>query len=162
VLEVGCGEGIVIQHLTRRHPRLRVDGIELDPAALARARARCPEARLLRGDGYALPVRAGSYDLVRCLEVLEHLQDPGRALDEILRVTRRGCLLSVPHEPFFRLGNLLRGKNLTRLGNPTDHVQLSARPGSWSGCSWGWRCWCGSSVSTTACPRAITRTSRAS
>ena len=123
VLEVGCGEGIVIQHLTRRHPRLRVDGIELDQAALERARTRCPEARLVRGDGYALPVRSGSYDLVLCLEVLEHLEDPSRALDEILRVTRRGCLLSVPHEPFFRLGNFLRGKNLTRLGNPTDHVQ---------------------------------------
>ena len=29
----------------------------------------------------------------------------------------------MPHEPFFRLGNLLRGKNVTRLGDPTDHVQ---------------------------------------
>ena len=29
----------------------------------------------------------------------------------------------MPHEPFFRLGNLLRGKNVTRLGDPTDHLQ---------------------------------------
>jgi hypothetical protein len=29
----------------------------------------------------------------------------------------------VPHEPFFRLGNLLRGKNLARLGDPSDHLQ---------------------------------------
>jgi hypothetical protein len=29
----------------------------------------------------------------------------------------------VPHEPFFRLGNALRGKNLARLGDPSDHLQ---------------------------------------
>jgi hypothetical protein len=29
----------------------------------------------------------------------------------------------VPHEPFFRLANLLRGKNVTRLGDPPDHLQ---------------------------------------
>jgi SAM-dependent methyltransferase len=123
VLEVGCGEGMVISRIASRHPGIHVDGLELDAGALARARARCPDVPLIRGDACALPVRSGSYDLVVCLEVLEHLPDPAPALEELLRVTRRGCLLSVPHEPFFRLGNLLRGKNLTRLGNPSDHLQ---------------------------------------
>ena len=109
------------------HPKILAAMVEqaqkLDAEALARARARCPDVPLIRGDACALPVRSGTYDLVVCLEVLEHLPDPAPALEELLRVTRRGCLLSVPHEPFFRLGNLLRGKNLTRLGNPSDHLQ---------------------------------------
>jgi len=123
ILEVGCGEGVVIGYLAERVPGARVDGVELDATALEHARARCPGVSLVRGDVCALPVRSRTYDLVVCLEVLEHLQDPGRALQEIRRVSRRGCLLSVPHEPFFRLGNLLRGKNLGRLGDPSDHVQ---------------------------------------
>jgi ubiquinone/menaquinone biosynthesis C-methylase UbiE len=123
VLEVGCGEGMVISRIARRYPGIHVDGLELDAGALAEARARCPAVPLVRGDACALPVRSGSYDLVVCLEVLEHLPDPARALEELLRVTRRACLLSVPHEPFFRLGNLLRGQHLARLGNPSDHLQ---------------------------------------
>jgi ubiquinone/menaquinone biosynthesis C-methylase UbiE len=123
VLEVGCGEGIVIEYLSTRVPSTRVDGVELDAGALTRGRARCRDASLLQADVYELPFRSRSYDLVICLEVLEHLADPQRALREIRRVSREGCLLSVPHEPFFRLGNVLRGNHLARLGNPQDHVQ---------------------------------------
>jgi SAM-dependent methyltransferase len=123
VLEVGCGEGVVIEYLAGRLPGARLDGVELDAGALARAQARCPGTSLVRGDAYRLPFRPGSYDLVVCLEVLEHLAEPDRALRELRRVSRGACLLSVPHEPFFRLGNALRGKHLRRLGNPSDHVQ---------------------------------------
>jgi SAM-dependent methyltransferase len=122
-LEVGCGEGLVLEYLRRRHQGVRVDGLEPDMGALRAARLRNPGARLIHGDAHDLGVASGAYDLVLCLEVLEHLNDPGRALAEIRRVARRGCILSVPHEPFFRLGNLLRGKNLRRLGDPPDHVQ---------------------------------------
>ena len=123
VLEVGCGEGAVLEYLADRNPGTRFDGLELDPAALARARRRCPRTSLLRGDVYTLPFAAQAYDLVLCLEVLEHLPDPGRALREIRRVARHGLLLSVPHEPFFRLGNALRGRHWRHLGNPEDHLQ---------------------------------------
>ena len=123
VLEVGCGEGVVLATLGARLPGTRLDGLELDETALSQARARCPGATLVRGDACALPFEDQSFDLVVCLEVLEHLPEPGRALRELRRVASGGCLLSVPHEPFFRAGNLLRGKNLTRLGDPSDHIQ---------------------------------------
>ncbi len=123
VLEAGCGEGVVMRYLMDRHPGLRVDGVELDGEALERARARNPGSVVMQGDLYALGVRSRAYDLVLCLEVLEHLPEPDRALVEIRRVARSGVILSVPHEPFFRLGNVLRGKNLGRLGDPPDHVQ---------------------------------------
>jgi SAM-dependent methyltransferase len=112
-----------MEYLTARFPRLRLDGVELDRGALQRAQARNPRGGLVQGDAGALPIAARTYDLALCLEVLEHLADPGQALAEVRRVARRGCILSVPHEPFFRLGNALRGKNLGRLGDPPDHVQ---------------------------------------
>jgi SAM-dependent methyltransferase len=123
VLEVGCGEGVVLATLAARLPGTRFDGLELDETALGQARARCPGATLVRGDACELPFEGQSFDLVVCLEVLEHLPEPVRALRELRRVARGGCLLSVPHEPFFRAGNLLRGKNLGRLGDPSDHLQ---------------------------------------
>ncbi len=135
VLEVGCGEGIVLEYLGGRLPDARLDGLELDEGALAEARARCPDAALVRGDACELPFGARCFDLVVCLEVLEHLPDPARALAELRRVARQGCLVSVPHEPFFRLGNVLRGKNLTRFGDPTDHRQHWSAAGFAAFCS---------------------------
>jgi len=79
----------------------------------------------VRGDACALSCGADNFDLVIFLEVLERLLAPARALRELRRVARAGCLLSVPHEPFLRLANLLRGRNLSRLGDPPDHLQRS-------------------------------------
>jgi hypothetical protein len=55
--------------------------------------------------------------------VLEHLEDPAAAISELARVSRGDVVLSVPHEPWFRLGSLLRGKYVSRLGNHPEHVQ---------------------------------------
>ena len=79
-------------------------------------------ATLVRGDACALPFGDQSFDLVVCLEILEHRPDPA-PIRQPRPVAQTGCLLGVPHEPFLRLGNLRRGGNVTRLGDPTDHRQ---------------------------------------
>ena len=71
----------------------------------------------------ALPFADRSMDAVLCLEVLEHLERPQLALAELARVARHRVILSVPHEPYFRLGNLVRGKHLSGWGNHPEHVQ---------------------------------------
>lgn len=60
--------------------------------------------------------------MVCCTEVLEHLPDPAKAVAELLRVADKYVVLSVPNEPWFCLGNLISGKNISRLGNPVDHI----------------------------------------
>jgi len=126
-LEVGCGGGFVLQHLRQALPWLTLDGLDLDQKALEHARRLNPGVRLFQGDLSGLGIRPGAYDLVLCLEVLEHLRDPERALLELRRIMRRSCLLSVPREPFFQLASLLRGKHLKSLGNHPGHLQR------WSG-----------------------------
>jgi hypothetical protein len=61
-------------------------------------------------------------DLVMVLEVLEHLRYPENAMIEAGRISGRYCLFSVPDEPYFRIANLLRGKNISRLGNDIGHI----------------------------------------
>ena len=77
----------------------------------------------LRASICDLPFRSGAFDLVVACEVLEHVDDPRRALEELLRVTSRFALLSVPHEPWWRVLNVLRGKYLRDRGNTPGHVQ---------------------------------------
>jgi hypothetical protein len=75
------------------------------------------------GDAGLLPLRDASAPVVTCIEVLEHLTDPDVAIGELARITRGHCVVSVPWEPIFRLGNLGRGKNVRRIGNDPEHFQ---------------------------------------
>lgn len=100
VLEVGCGDavllGAVIDALPA--PPTRVVGLDLAAGRLARARQRLGRGGFACASADALPLASASFDLTICAEVLEHLLDPAAALRELVRVTRPGgrVLVSVP------------------------------------------------------------------
>jgi ubiquinone/menaquinone biosynthesis C-methylase UbiE len=119
LLDAGCGEG---ETLTRLSAPECLVGLDVNADAVAFAARRCPRAEVLRGSVYQLPFADRSFDLVLCLEVLEHLQEPQRAVAELGRVSRRDVVVSIPHEPWFRIGSALRGKYLRNLGNHPEHV----------------------------------------
>lgn len=122
--EVGAGEGFSTAYLARAMPAgCRFESSEHDPALAARARQRNPGIAVGVESAYALSRPDASADLVVCLEVLEHLEDPARALDELARVAGRALLLSVPNEPLWRALNCARGKYLGALGNTPGHLQ---------------------------------------
>jgi SAM-dependent methyltransferase len=130
VLDAGCGEGFVHGHLAARlGGGVAFTGLDVTAAALRESRSRGSGAPLLQGSVTALPLAGASFDLVVCTEVLEHLDRPAQALDELCRVSRRFLLLSVPREPFFAGCNLLRGRHLCRLGSEVDHCQHWTRWG---------------------------------
>ncbi len=101
----------------------RWSGVEYRSDKLTKALERLPTASGVRADAGMLPFSDGSADVVTCLEVLEHLVAPERAVGELARICRGRCVVSVPWEPFFRLGNLCRGKDVWRWGNNPEHVQ---------------------------------------
>jgi 2-polyprenyl-3-methyl-5-hydroxy-6-metoxy-1,4-benzoquinol methylase len=122
VLEVGVGEGFISGYLSEKFPAIRFTGVDLSADDVARLQKKFPRIEAHAGSAYELGGLPGGYDLIICAEVLEHLDTPERALDEMLRHKPRRLLLSVPHEPFFMLSNLARGKNVTRFGNDPEHV----------------------------------------
>jgi len=122
VLEVGVGEGFLSGYLSEQLPAISFTGVELDAGDVARARRHFPRLSVHQGSAYDLGGLPGPYDVVICAEVLEHLDDPARALDQMAGLKPRRLLLSVPHEPFFMLSNLARLKNVTRFGNDPEHV----------------------------------------
>lgn len=80
-----------------------------------------------RGDIYELAEK--SYDIVICTEVLEHLENPEKAICSLCNAATRYVIITVPHEPWFCLGNLVVLKNVTRFGNPIDHINHWTRRG---------------------------------
>jgi SAM-dependent methyltransferase len=120
-VDVGIGEGLALEAMEVRAGLLL--GVEFRRDKLAGALRRLPGAVGVRADAGMLPIVSRSADVVTCLEVLEHLDAPERAVAELARISREHCVVSVPWEPFFRLGNLCRGRNVGRLGNNPEHIQ---------------------------------------
>lgn len=120
-LDAGCGEGVVLAELNAGSTAPFM-GMDLDGQRLREARNRLGAYPLLQGDLHNLPLETGSFDLVLCLEVLEHVGDPITAVAELQRVTRRYLLASVPNEPWWRIGNMLRLKYLKDWGNTPEHI----------------------------------------
>ncbi len=129
VLDAGCGEGHVTEWLSHALPGTAITGLDGRGPAMADFRARNPSAIAVEGDLTASPFGNGEFDLVVCTEVLEHLPDPRTAVHELARVCGGHLLLTVPHEPFFRAGNVVRGRYLTRLGSTPGHRWTWGRRG---------------------------------
>ena len=97
VLEVGCGGGHVLEHFVQG----RRFGVDLSENMLERAAKRLRGgANLMRASADALPFKAGSFDVVLCTEVLEHVPDPAAVIRELLRVSAPGArvVVSIPNE----------------------------------------------------------------
>lgn len=122
-LDVGCGEGFTLNKLSENKIGKRLEGVDFQETAIDAGKRVHPHLKLKVGNIYHLPYKDNSFDLIICTEVLEHLEDPKKALSEIQRVSSRYVILSVPNEPFFMIANFLRGKNLSRWGNDIEHIQ---------------------------------------
>jgi ubiquinone/menaquinone biosynthesis C-methylase UbiE len=124
VLDVGCGEGVVTERLAQRLAPATVLGVDADEGHLKeewQART-APNLPFATGSAYDLPFADDSFDLVCCMEVLEHLERPRDALAEMSRVASRALLLSVPNEPSWRISHLLAGRDIASLGNTPGHI----------------------------------------
>jgi SAM-dependent methyltransferase len=119
VLEVGCGEGYILELLNLPHSL----GTDIDWPVLAQARTRFPAGFFAAADAAHLPLPNKCTDLVLGIEMLEHVPDPAAVLLEIKRVSRGYCILSVPREPVWRVLNMARGRYLGAWGNTPGHIQ---------------------------------------
>lgn len=122
LLDAGCGEGVILERLENRDGN-GIFGMDLDLSRLRLAKAHDPSLNLVVGDLHRLPFTAASFNLVLVLEVFEHVGDPHQALEEVSRVSREYLLASVPNEPWWRIGNMLRFKYLRHFGNTPEHIQ---------------------------------------
>lgn len=128
VLEVGCGAGATLQWLRDSGRAGRTTGIELaaDAAAVARTRVDC----VLEGPVEQRLADLGNepYDLVLCLDVLEHLVDPWDVTRRLQGLLRPGgsIIVSLPNVRNHRvsLPLLLRGQWQYRDAGIMDRTHL--------------------------------------
>jgi 2-polyprenyl-3-methyl-5-hydroxy-6-metoxy-1,4-benzoquinol methylase len=129
--EVGCGEGELAMRLARNGLRMR--GTDAFPEVISEARGRA-RADALEIDYEPTPVEEldpgrDAAELIVCCEVLEHLDDPERALGVLAGLARPWLIASVPREPLWRMLNMARLKYLGDLGNTPGHLGHWSRRG---------------------------------
>jgi SAM-dependent methyltransferase len=124
LLDVGCGEGVLVHQWAQRIAPKPVVGIDLEEPSIqegwAERQAPNLEYRIMKAED--LPFADGEWDVATAIEVLEHVPDPAHTVAEMARVARRWLLVSVPREPLWRGLNLARGAYLKDLGNTPGHL----------------------------------------
>jgi ubiquinone/menaquinone biosynthesis C-methylase UbiE len=123
VLDAGSGEGITLRKFKDKKIGKKHEGIEYMDEAIQIGKKVNPDIVIKKGDINKLPYADNSFDLVLCNEVLEHLENPQNALNELMRVSKKYLILSVPNEPWFTFQRIARGKNVFRLGAHPEHLQ---------------------------------------
>ncbi len=116
ILDAGCGEGFTLSRFYELKIGESLEGIDYSLDAIRIGKQVHPHLNIKRGDIYNLVYKDNSFDLVICMEVLEHLEYPQKALQEIVRVSKKYILLTVPNEPWFLLSNY------TRWGQDIGHI----------------------------------------
>jgi 2-polyprenyl-3-methyl-5-hydroxy-6-metoxy-1,4-benzoquinol methylase len=100
VLDAGCGEGRMALTLAAKHPRVRVEGVEVAPTNVGSARALNRFANCEFHEGLIEEAdrqfRPDCFDLVYAFDVLEHVWDVGETVSALLKLLRPGgrlCLV---------------------------------------------------------------------
>ncbi len=99
VLDVGFGLGYGLKIMASKAERL--EGIETDRRAVSQGQElvrEIPEILELKHyDGKKIPYETNAFDVVTCVDVIEHIPDYTNLLKEMVRVSRRVVLLSTPN-----------------------------------------------------------------
>lgn len=77
VLDIGAGDGLITSLLGATGIEYEAEGVRL---------AQEKGANVIQGDAYALPFEDNSFEAVIMIDVLEHLENPQKALQEAKRV----------------------------------------------------------------------------
>lgn len=95
ILEVGCGTGLVYASLREEiGGRLHYTGLDSSRRMLDIARQRHVTARFLEGDAFKLTFPDREFDMAVSFEVFGHMEDPTKAIQELVRVARRRAIFS--------------------------------------------------------------------
>jgi len=126
VLEVGCGaaESSLRIHFTLSNlkPKVPFEASEYDIRYVEKINSLNYPFKVTHETVYNLKRDNGAFDLIFLLEVLEHLEFPEKAVEELFRVSSKYVVISVPNEPIWRMANMARFQYLKDFGNTPGHI----------------------------------------
>ncbi len=103
IIEIGCGDGAILQRLAQIGFGSSFTGLEISPSAVRKVQQKqIPNCQVHLFDGYELPYSGKPYDLAVLTHVLEHVEYPRRLIHEAARIARN-VFIEVPLEDNWRM-----------------------------------------------------------
>lgn len=96
--DLGCGDGYLIYRLSRESKVKEFYAVDMSKIRLDRVKKSVRRIKTIRADITDLPFDQGFFDVVVCSEVLEHVKDYKKAIRELLRVTKKQLVITVPND----------------------------------------------------------------
>jgi len=139
ILDVGCGPMFMAYPLLQRSTSQYVGVDILSSAALRKYKHTFKNLgmgslEVIRASAQSLPFRNGTFDLLLCLDVLEHLEEPKKASAEMNRTAESGAsiLVSLPLENWLQKLSRIGFVWMRLLGEPTatriGHIPIMQTP----------------------------------
>lgn len=124
ILETGCGEGYLGEFILENIKNVTYQAFDIDKNIVNTAKLTCPKSNITVGSIYDLSDYSDKkFEFTITSEVLEHLEEPERALEELQKLQTEYYIFTVPKEPVWRFLNVLRLKYLKDFGNTPGHLQ---------------------------------------
>ena len=125
VLDLGVGDGALLRHLIDARGVVGF-GLDVSPQAVDFCRAQGLDVQLADINRPLSDYLSESFDYVILSEIIEHLPDPERLLDELRPHLRRGIIVSIPNTGFYqhRLRLLLGRFPLQWVVTPGEHLRF--------------------------------------
>jgi ubiquinone/menaquinone biosynthesis C-methylase UbiE len=108
-LDAGCGIGNNFVTLLKFFNHITACDISREALEYVKRRFKGSNIKLIQADIRNLPFKDNFFDIIICTEVLEHLEDPTRARDELLRVIKKDggyLIMSVPN--YFNFAGIIK------------------------------------------------------
>jgi len=121
IIDIGCGEGILLYLANKLGRSEKLVGIDLSTESLKIAK-QISNADFIRADIHHIPIKDSVFCLSFCLSVFEHIDRHEEAVEEITRVSKKS-VITIPRPMLFRVISVISLRNLTRFGREKNHVK---------------------------------------
>jgi ubiquinone/menaquinone biosynthesis C-methylase UbiE len=122
IVDIGCGEGITLGKMIERFPGRHISGLDGEKENIEICHKHNLPVSL--ADVYDMKLQSNSVDCGLFLEVIEHLHEPDKAIEEIYRVLSPGgrTVIVFPNDRVFKIARILTGK-WKEAGYDAGHVR---------------------------------------
>lgn len=128
LLDAGCGTGLFSKEAVRRGAK--VTSFDVGPKLLNEVAKKC-KTKTVEGSVLDMPFKDNCFDIVISTEVIEHVEDPKKAVEELCRVTKPGGILIITTPNYvwkfsLLIANLLRVRPYQANENWLTFIQLES------------------------------------
>jgi len=90
IIDLGCGYGNIIQAIKKRYPKKKIIGVDISPVRIKFLKEKYSKDKFLCRDVVNTKLKKDFFDLIISTQVIEHLKDDKKFINEIGRIMKKG------------------------------------------------------------------------